>query len=224
MEFSLDCLQRMSDKIDLTWNPEENDMCLKDKSKSKPEVKNKVCVEDQHLKSKNNTHKKKKLFYCDICDVITNGNPNHEQGKRHKKMIDDKARQERREDSAPKVDAPVKEVAALVKKVDAPVKEVAALVKKVDAPIKKVAAPVDEVVVNSDSSDSHPGKKTASQEIFSLTKVTAEAKKEYLKTMIDDAHPAASSAQVLVQSNPVTSLTQEGSLVRICDICHILTS
>ena len=77
----------MSDKIDLTWNPEEDVP-----SKSKPEVKNKVCVEDQHLKSKNKTHKKKKLFYCDICDVITNGNPNHEQGKRHKKMIDDKAR------------------------------------------------------------------------------------------------------------------------------------
>ena len=96
----------MSDKIDLTWNPEEDVP-----SKSKPEVKNKVCVEDQHLKSKNKTHKKKKLFYCDICDVITNGNPNHEQGKRHKKMIDDKARQERRKDAAPKVDAPVKEVA-----------------------------------------------------------------------------------------------------------------
>ena len=182
----------MSDKIDLTWNPEENDMCLKDKSKSKPEVRNKVCVEDQHLKSKNNTHKKKKLFYCDICDVITNGNPNHEQGKRHKKMIADKAKQERREDAAPKVDAPVKDV--------------------------------DEVVVYSDSSDSHPGKKTASQEIFSLTKVTDEAKKEYLKTMVDEAHPTASSAQVLLQSNPVNILTQEGSLVRICDICHITSS
>ena len=188
----------MSDKIDLTWNPEENDMCLKDKSKSKPEVKNKVCVEDQHLKSKNKTHKKKKLFYCDICDVITNGNPNHEQGKRHKERIDDKARQERREDDAP--------------------------VKKFDAPAKEVAAPVDEVVMNKDSSDSHPGK-TASQEIFSLTKVTAEAKKEYLKTMVDDAHPAALSAQVLVQPKPATILPQkEGSLVRICDICHITSS
>ena len=143
---------------------------------------------------KKNYQKKNKKNFCDVCNVRTNGNENHDQGKRHRRMLTDKISPEKERDSdhcypcnvksgygsslqdhisgkrhqqmLSKIPLSKLETGLSDVEVEAPVEEVAVLVETDVASIEEVVAQVGEAVVEGISLDSNPETGTSRQELF----------------------------------------------------------
>ena len=143
---------------------------------------------------KKDYQKKHKKNFCDVCNVRTNGNENHDQGKRHKRMLADKTSPDKERDSdhcypcnvksgygsslkdhisgkrhqqmLSKIPLSKLETGLSDVEVEAPVEEVAVLVETDVASIEEVVAQVGEAVVEGISLDSNPETGTSRQEFY----------------------------------------------------------